>query len=70
MIEQKIEWIEKKYNQQTRLMESKPQGEATLLAFGVDFEELNQAAGIFSTAIIALPDGSVKNIPVENIKFI
>jgi len=44
-------------------------GKAKLLSFGVDYEELSHAAGTFSTAIIKLPDGTIRNIPVENIKF-
>ncbi len=46
------------------------QGEAVFHQFGVDYQEFESGAGNFSTAIIELPDGTVKNIPVENIKFI
>lgn len=42
-------------------------GQALLLQFGIDFEELEGGIGHYSTAIIELPDGSVKNVPVENI---
>ena len=45
------------------------EGHGEFLGFGVDYEELNNGAGTFSTAIIELPDGSVKNIPVELIVF-
>ena len=44
-------------------------GKGVLLAFGVDYEELTCAVGTFSTAIVEMEDGSVKNVPVENIKF-
>lgn len=44
-------------------------GLGTLLAFGVDTETLGEAAASYSTAIIELEDGSVKNIPVEDIVF-
>ena len=37
--------------------------------FGVDFEQFETGAGPFSTAIIELPDGSIENVPVENITF-
>ena len=42
----------------------------TLLGFGVDFEELNNGVGQYTTAIIECPDGSVITRPVEDIKFI
>lgn len=48
----------------------KEQGEALFHQFGVDYEEFESGACNFSTAIIELPDGTVKNIPAENIKFI
>ena len=50
--------------------ELEKQGEADFEAWGVDFEEVNDGVGTYSTAIIKLDDGSIKNIPVENIRFI
>ena len=44
-------------------------GKGKLLSFGIDYEELTCAVGTFSTAIVEMEDGSVKNVPVENIKF-
>jgi len=44
-------------------------GEAIFHQFGVDYEEFETGPGNYSTAIIELPDGTVKNIPVENIEF-
>ena len=46
------------------------QGEATFHCFGQDYEEISENIGIFSTAIIELPDGNVKNVPVNQIKFL
>lgn len=46
------------------------QGEALFHQFGVDYEEFESGAGNFSTAIIELPDGSIKNIRAEQIRFI
>ena len=37
--------------------------------FGVDFEEFEAGPGNYSTAIVEMPDGSVKNVPVELITF-
>jgi hypothetical protein len=45
------------------------EGEALFHCFGVDYEEFENGPGNYSTAIIELPDGSIKSIPVELIKF-
>ncbi len=37
--------------------------------FGCDFEEFEGGPGNFSTAIIEMPDGSLRNVPVELIVF-
>ena len=50
--------------------EMQEKGEAEFLDFGVDYEQCDMACGMFTTAIIKLEDGTVRNIPVEHIKFI
>lgn len=37
--------------------------------FGVDYEEFESGPGNFSTAIVEMPDGTVKNVPADMIKF-
>ncbi len=37
--------------------------------WGSNYEEFENGAGNFSTAIIERPDGTVENVPVELIKF-
>lgn len=37
--------------------------------FGVEYEEFETGPGNYSTAIIEMPDGSVRNVPVELIVF-
>lgn len=37
--------------------------------FGSDYEEFESGPGNYSTAIIEMPDGSVKNVPAELIVF-
>ena len=37
--------------------------------FGIDYEEFDNGAVNFSTAIVELNNGEVRNIPVELIKF-
>ena len=44
-------------------------GEALFHQFGVNFIEFESGPGNFSTAIIELPDGTVKNIDVADIEF-
>ncbi len=46
------------------------QGEATFHQWGCNYEEFETGAGNFSTAIIELDDGVIKNIPAEHIRFI
>ena len=41
-----------------------------LVAFGVSYEELLNGVGIYSTAIVKMADGSVRNVPVDDIKFL
>ena len=50
--------------------ELQEKGEAEFLQFGVDFQECESGSGSYTTAVIKLSDGSVKNLPVENIRFI
>lgn len=38
--------------------------------FGIDYEELRDGIGLFTTAIIERLDGTVKNVAIENIKFL
>jgi len=44
--------------------------EAQFHEFGVDYEEFETGAVNFSTAIIELENGEIKNVPVELITFI
>jgi hypothetical protein len=45
-------------------------GKAYFLGFGIEYEELDNTVGQYSTAIIELQDGTVKNVPVEHIRFL
>lgn len=45
-------------------------GEALFLQWGINYEELETGVGSFSTAIIELGDGTVKNISAEHVRFI
>lgn len=44
-------------------------GHGSFHQFGVDYEEFETGPGNYSTAIVEMPDGSVKNVPVELIVF-
>ena len=44
--------------------------EGTFHGWGFDFEEFETGPGTYSTAIIELDDGTVRNEPVEFIKFL
>jgi hypothetical protein len=45
-------------------------GEGIFHQFGVDYEDLENGPGMFTTAIVEMVNGSVKNVPVELIEFI
>lgn len=45
-------------------------GEANFHCFGLDFQEFENGASSFSTAIIEWPDGTVGNVPADNIRFL
>jgi hypothetical protein len=38
--------------------------------WGCDYEDFGNDTGNFSTAIVEFPDGTVKNVPVKDIKFL
>ena len=44
-------------------------GTGIFYEFGCNFEVFDNGAGNYSTAIVEMPDGSIKNVPVENIVF-
>ena len=45
-------------------------GEATFHRWGINYDELENGAGSYSTAIIERQDGSVENVEVSMIQFI
>ena len=49
--------------------EKAPDGRGTFHQFGSDFEEFDTGPANFTTAIVETPDGLVRNIPVDLIKF-
>lgn len=60
------EYVQDKESRKWRLEEK---GEATFCQFGCNYEEFETGPGNFTTAIIRLDDGAMKNIPVEHIRF-
>ncbi len=44
-------------------------GEGVFHQFGIGFEEYENGAGQFTTAIVEMPNGEVKSVPVELIRF-
>ena len=44
-------------------------GNGVFHQFGVDYEEFETGPGNYSTAIVEMADGSVKNVPVDMIVF-
>uniref|UniRef100_A0A6M3LM02 Uncharacterized protein n=1 Tax=viral metagenome TaxID=1070528 RepID=A0A6M3LM02_9ZZZZ len=44
--------------------------EGMFIEFGCDYMEFESGAGNYSTGIVEMPDGSIRNVPVELLKFI
>lgn len=65
-----VKYYEYKRIGETSTFDKVLKGAAVFHQFGVDYEEFETGPGNYSTAIIELPGGIVKNIPVELIKFI
>lgn len=40
------------------------------IQYGINFEDFEDGIGNYSSAIIEMPDGTVKNLAVEKIRFI
>ena len=45
-------------------------GLAIFHAFGINYRSLGKGIGHYTTAIVEFPDGSIKNIDLECIKFV
>ena len=45
-------------------------GAGVFLKFGIDYEELRDGVGHYSTAIVEMPDGSLTNAAVGNVRFL
>ena len=44
-------------------------GTGIFIQYGIDFEELENGVGTYSTGIVEMKDGTIKNVPVENLQF-
>ena len=51
-----------------RILQEK--GVAEFHQFGVDFEELENGTGNYSTAIVEWPDGKISNVAVQLVRFL
>jgi hypothetical protein len=45
-------------------------GEGLFIQYGINYEEFETNAGNFTTAIIEMPDGTVKNLSVDLFQFL
>lgn len=56
-------------NPESMVMELNKVGSGRFLEFGLDVHEQDFSAASFSTALVEMPDGTVKNIDVDLIRF-
>ena len=66
----KVKYYEYEYNKHTGKTEKHPVGYAKFHQFGIDYEEFEDGAVNYTTAVIELDNGKVKNINVELIEFL
>ena len=45
-------------------------GEGDFIQYGTDYEEFETGPGNFTTAVIEMPDGTVKNLALDLIQFL
>ena len=45
-------------------------GEAVFHQFGVDYEEFENCAGNYSTALVEWPDGTVESVRADRVRFL
>ena len=65
----KVKWYEYKEVEGQMHCDKALQGDAIFHQWGVDYEEFETGPGNYSTAIIELPNGTVKNVPAEMVTF-
>lgn len=46
-----------------------PDGHGIFHQFGVNYEEFDSGPGNYTSAIVEMPDGSIRNVPVELVVF-
>ena len=66
----KVIYFDSVWNDMTKRMERRLVGEALFHQFGVSYDEFEGGPGNFTSAVIELDDGTVRNIGIELIRFI
>ena len=56
--------------QEDKKWELVEKGEAMFHQFGINYEEFENGAGNYTTAIIEWPDGTIGNVPVQHVRFL
>lgn len=69
MTEKRKVAVYKWYREKGNYFSKFPDGNGIFLQFGIDYQELDNGVGTFSTVIIERPDGSIENLPVELVAF-
>lgn len=70
LVKQDVRVFENVFNRDTNKVERLFMYNAQFIQFGVDFEEFENTACMYSTAIVEQADGTIKNVPVQDIQFI
>lgn len=55
---------------ENRVFSKVEDGEGDFIQYGTDYEEFETGVGNFTTTVIEMPDGTVKNLPLDLIQFL
>jgi len=68
-MEQRMVWVYQWDNQHRPGTKKIRVGTGVFHQFGVDYEEFETGPGQFTTAVVEMPDGTVKGLPLDLISF-
>ena len=66
----KVQIFEGIYSKEEKKYILEPKAKGIFRCFGINFQEFENGIGNFTTAIIEMTDGSLRNEPIEHIQFI
>jgi len=66
----KIFKFERRLEEGKSFLEKVENGYGAFCAWGLDYEEMDNGVGTYSTAIVKRDDGTIENVPVGMVQFL